>query len=736
MITMKTIHSHILFRCLFLLCAWTASCAYAQTYRNGTWYALYDETEHTMNTQGDYETGGIFAPAGGTLNVRWRYEWIDLFGAFRKIDTKVLESANNGSSTNQVGALAENTGKNSNTTEAFSVSRNINWIKFSREGVPTHKVILYHLDIPLAQHILLAEDAYGTTSQTHDFGTIDALSTSEAYTIALRSFLSAGDIIVHSSDPENFRLGSPDNTSDLVYAVGANACASANGTENNASEGTLGRIDNYAVTVYFTPQEGKTYNAEITLSDGVSTATVTVSGEGRKRTQTITWNPETQVFSDATITPAVASSGLEVTYAFEPEGVLAVVNGALTIVGEGVVTATASQDGNATYQAAQPVVRTISVFPAVTRYEYTAAVCEGESYSDERFHALSEPGLYCDTITNVYGSDSIIALTLTLNPVYRFELTDTVTFRDEASWQGIDLSLLPVGDTTLTVRYEAVTTCDSTYCLHLTVLPPTTYGEYEAALCQGDSLLFEGRWFDADAETDVLLAQKNCYGGDSIVHLTVSVHPLFASEESRTIHRDDAETWQGIDLSLLPVGDTTLVAAYQSIYGCDSVYTLTLTVLRPLITTYGKDTINLCAGEIAEYEGNTYRRPTKDSVLLELPNSFGGDSIVELVVNVFPALRSTASLNVYQGDENEWNGIDLSTLPLGDTTLTVTYASVHGCDSVCILYLHVLEKVTTDLDNTNANANANADKLLRNGRMYIRKNGQLYDLQGIKIEEE
>lgn len=709
--------------------------AYAQTYKNGTWYSLYDESEHAMNTQGDYETGDVFAPTKGTLNVQWRYEWIDWLGIARKIDTDVLESADGGSSTNQVGSLAENTDKNSNTTESFSVSKNINWIKFDRSGVPTHKVVLYHLDIAMAQHILLADGTYGTTNKSYDFGEVDALDTSKVYTIALRSFLSAGNITVHSSEPGIFHVGSADNTGDITYAVGANACASANGTASAASGGTLGKIDNYAVAVYFTPKEGKEYSATITISDGVSTAKVMVAGIGRKLTQSITWEPEAKVLSDAVIPAATASSGLDVAYAFAPEGILAEENGVLTIVGEGEVTVTASQAGNKVYAAAEPVVRTITVFPAVTRSEYSAAVCEGESYSDEFFGGLTEAGLYCDTIPNAYGGDSVICLTLTVNPVYLFEDSTTVYEGKAATWEGIDLSVLPAGDTTLIVRYSAITGCDSAHVLYLTVLHPTTYGSYQASFCVGDSIQFEGIWFTEPMNAEVLLAEKNQYGGDSIVRLTVTVSPLYAFEESRTIHFRDEETWQGIDLSVLPVGDTTLVVAYKSTDGCDSVYNLTLTVLRPLITTYGNDTINLCAGESIEYEGKTYRRPAKDSVLLSTPNQFGGDSIVALVVNVLPVMRMKASMSIFEGDEVVWQGIDLSVLPVCDTTLTVTYTSVNGCDSTYILYLEVMTKTQTALENTDC-VNSKPRKFFRNGQMYIRKNGQVYNLQGIKIEED
>ena len=550
----------------------------AQTYKNGVWYSLYDETEHTMNTQGDYETS-VFAPTTGTLNVRWKYEWIDWLGAFRKIATEVLESANGGSSTNKIGSLAENTDKNSQTTESFNLSRNINWIKFNRTGAPTHKVILQHLDIPLAKHILLASGEYGASSATHDFESVEALSASEPYKVNLRSFLTAGDITVTSSMPDIFRVGASDNTTGLTYAVGANACASANGTASTAGGASLGKIDNYGFDIYFTSQEVRTYEATITITDGVSTATVAVSGTGTKINQTISWEPETPILSSGTIVPATASSGLEVNYTFAPEGIVNYENGAFVVLSDGVVAITATQEGNDLYHAATPVVRTITIYPAEVHYTYERAMCEGDIYSDENFAQLSEAGLYCDTLPSVYGGDSIICLSLTVNPVYAFEETRFITVGTEETWHATDLSLLPEGDTTLVAAYTAITGCDSTYVLHLTVRPHiTTYGNDTIHLCAGESYMYEGKTYRRSTTDSVLLAQPNQFGGDSIVELVVYVYPVVSMTLNNTIVEGEQETWQGFDLSELPVGDTTLVAVYTSVHGCDSTYVLHLTV--------------------------------------------------------------------------------------------------------------------------------------------------------------
>lgn len=664
-------------------------CVSAQTYKNGTWYSYYSDDTHTMNTQGDYKHGGVFAPTAGRLNVKWKYEWVDWLGFARKIDTEVFESANNGSSTNKVGSFQEKTGNGSDVTEAFNISTNINWIEYNRSGLPTHKVHVYHEDIPLAKHILLASGDYGTKAASHNFGELEIFAVSDAYTVNLRSFLTNRDITVTSSDPENFRVGNADSKEPVVYAVGANACASANGTAATAGGGTLGKISNYNFPVYFVPQKGGSFEATITITDGTSTATVKVSGTAPKHDQTITWEPELTLLSNATIASATASSKLDVTYSFEPAGVVALVDGVLTPLTDGRVTITASQPGNDFYNPAEPVVKTFTIHPAVTYYEYSAAICEGETYSDNLFNELTASDTYTYKTANVYGGDSLISLVLTVNPVYRFVEEKQIYLGAQETWQGQDLSAISLGDTILTAEYPTILGCDSIYTLHLTVIiPPTTYGTYEAAICQGDSVEYEGKWYFGEAQEEVTLAQKNYYGGDSIVTLTVAVHPVYAFNEEMTMYAGADSVWQKKNLSELTVGDTTIVAEYKTIHGCDSTYTLLLHVLTPP-THYGELNVSLCSGEKFVYEGKTYKKTTTATVVLAQKNMYGGDSIVELTVNVYPKMLMESSMTIIMGTETTWENIDLSVLPVGDTTLVAAYKSIHDCDSTYTLHLTV-----------------------------------------------
>lgn len=489
----------------FLICVLcSVLCALqAQTYNNGVWYSLYDDSQHSMNTISSYTASNIFAPTTGQFQFKWTYSKTELTGWFATNATHIYQSADGGSSSEEIGTLTDKTWNTEHTTD-LQVNANINWLQWDRPVGNTHIVKIYNLHLPLAKHILLPSGTYGTTTASHAFGELDMLTVSEAYNVSLRSFLTAGDITITSSMPEIFHVGAADNTTGITYAVGNNACASANGTAAKAGGANLGKIANYGFAVYFTPQEARAYEATITITDGTSTATVTVSGTG--------------------------------------------------------------------LYVAPPV-------PEDSYYAYAGAICAGESYSDELFSNLTEAGTYVDTIPNVAGADSIITFTLVVNPVYAFEQQLEILKGEAQTWQNIDLSVLPAGDTTLVAAYKTVTDCDSTYVLNLHVKPLiTTYGNDTISVCKGELALYEGKTYRRSTVDSVLLATPNIYGGDSIVELVVNVYPAVNIEMNETIAEGEATTWQDIDLSTFAVGDTTLVASYFTVHGCDSTYVLHLTV--------------------------------------------------------------------------------------------------------------------------------------------------------------
>jgi hypothetical protein len=178
-----------------------------------------------------------------------------------------------------------------------------------------------------------------------------------------------GDITISSDNPA-FRVGSADNTETLVWAVGANACASPNGADGALAGGeTLGDIDQYSVAIYFCPDYVKDYQGIITLTDGVSTATISVTGVGyveEQWAQEIIWDLDTlqMTVGDTLRLNAVATSGLEVGYSLNNADVCALENNMLIALAAGEIIVTATQEGNVLYLPAEEVTCTITVVPA------------------------------------------------------------------------------------------------------------------------------------------------------------------------------------------------------------------------------------------------------------------------------------------------------------------------------------------------------------------------------------
>jgi hypothetical protein len=100
--------------------------------------------------------------------------------------------------------------------------------------------------------------------------------------------------------------------------------------------------------------------------------------ENMKGDQSITFNflSEKKVGDDDFNAGAIASSGLPITYTSSDENVATIVNGMIHIIGKGVTTITASQNGDNTYQAAPSVSRQLTVYqlPTVKTKNITVAV--------------------------------------------------------------------------------------------------------------------------------------------------------------------------------------------------------------------------------------------------------------------------------------------------------------------------------------------------------------------------
>ena len=488
-------------------------------------------------------------------------------------------------------------------------------------------------------------------------------------------------------------------------------------------------------TVIFTPANPAIYAS--------ASAEVTVHVENGQIAQSITWEdifPELFYYGMSFEMTATASSELSVVYTSSDESIARVEGTTLIPVSAGTVTIKATQAGNEFYFAAEPVEKQLIVSPIPTTFgEYQASFCDGDSveFSGKWYTAAAQEDVTVSE-KNIFGGDSVVTFTATVLPRHFFAENTTINMDEPLVWREKEYGLLTPGAYTLYDSLKNIDGCDSVYALQLTVNAIPYLIQEVATACQNE----EGEWRlktlpTHEAGTIILYdSLQSQYGTDSVYELTLTVYPSYAFEdEEQTIYVGQPGVWREIDLSLIPVGDTILTKVYTTVTECDSVYTMHLTV-NEAPATYGVDSIYICGrGEVAFYDNVEYSKPSKTplTVTLSTPNQFGGDSIIELWVLASNKYEMSFSKTITEGDEEVWEDIDLSLIPTGDTTLTVIYPTIHGCDSTLILNLTVLSSVTTGI-NTIQEKTRPAEKFFLNGQLYIRKDERLYTPQGALIE--
>jgi hypothetical protein len=186
----------------------------------------------------------------------------------------------------------------------------------------------------------------------------------------------------------------------------------------------------------------------------------------------------------------------------------------------------------------------------------------GNNYNDE--------GVYYDSLTTLHGCDSVYILTITRYFPYLFEDMITVCQGDTFTWQ--DSTYTEEGLLAYGAYYTSVHGCDSTYILYVNALPVYEFTQDEE-ICNRDSVYWRGGWYKfAGTYYDSLQTQKGC---DSVYVLNLEVLPTYEFNEYDSICSGVTYFWRGNYYSVAgEYFDSLLTFA-----GCDSVYTLTLTVL-------------------------------------------------------------------------------------------------------------------------------------------------------------
>ena len=251
--------------------------------------------------------------------------------------------------------------------------------------------------------------------------------------------------------------------------------------------------------------------------------------------------------------------------------------------------------------------------------ELTATICQGQVYTENNFN-VSEAGVYTQILTSVNGCDSIVTLTLNVNPIYNTELTATICQGQVYDENGFNVSEAGVYTQTLT----SVNGCDSIVTLTVSV-NPTYNTELSATICEGQVYTENGfNVSEAGVYTQTLTSVNGC---DSIVTLTVSVNPTFDTTINATINA--GETYAEFGFNESEAG--TYIQNLQTEFGCDSTITLVLSVNSSLLEA-----------EIEEI--SFYPNPTKDKITFS--QAIEKVEVIDLTGKAILAFTNAKTINI------------------------------------------------------------------------------------------
>ncbi|PCI94138.1 MAG: hypothetical protein COB15_14850 [Flavobacteriales bacterium] len=165
------------------------------------------------------------------------------------------------------------------------------------------------------------------------------------------------------------------------------------------------------------------------------------------------------------------------------------------------------------------------------------------------------------------GCDSLVTLNLTINPIFSFNQSYSIC-------QGDSILLYSIYQNTAGVYYDSLQTingCDSILSTTLSVNPIFSSNQNDT-ICQGDSLLIYGTYQNSvGVYYDSLQTINGC---DSILSTSLATNPVFSSNQNDAICQGDSILLYGSYQHSAGVYYNSL----QTINGCDSIFSTTLTV--------------------------------------------------------------------------------------------------------------------------------------------------------------
>ena len=299
--------------------------------------------------------------------------------------------------------------------------------------------------------------------------------------------------------------------------------------------------------------------------------------------------------------------------------------------------------------------------------EWSDTICDGETLTWNA-EAYTKSGSYTQSLVSRYGCDSLVTLHLLVADLYDMSIYDTICAGETYSWDGVKYTTTGVYPRKYQSRYG----CDSLVTLYLTVGEKYDIEMFDT-ICENEVYVWNKvRYTESGSYTQEFTTVHGC---DSIVTVHLFVAPIVYESYAEAICKDEPYYFGKNILTKPGVYVDTAV----SMYGCDSITTLTLRVHEPyLIDQY----IEACHNDTFMFRGMLIDEPGiyYDSMLTQ----HGCDSVYRLIYNKTPTYMFQEEDSICVGSTYNFRGMTLTKPGVYYDSLS----TVSGCDSIYKLVLH------------------------------------------------
>jgi hypothetical protein len=281
--------------------------------------------------------------------------------------------------------------------------------------------------------------------------------------------------------------------------------------------------------------------------------------------------------------------------------------------------------------------------------------------------------IYCKLTSNqtciINNPDTSNSVVMQINPTYSFTENHSICNGENYIWHGQNLNTAGV----FYDNHQSVYGCDSNYILNLTVNSIFSFIE-NTSICYGANYSWHGQ--NLNLAGTYYDNQQTIDGCDSVYTLNLSVNSIYTFNENHSICFGDNYNWHGQNLNTAGIYNDN----HQTISGCDSNYTLNLAI-NPVYTFLENHSI--CNGGNYSWHGqNLNTAGTFNDNLLSVD---GCDSSYTLNLVINPVYSFTENHSICEGENYNWHGQNLDSNGVFNDSLQ----TINGCDSTFILNLSV-----------------------------------------------